>query len=276
MTTDADDTSDREARERAAARSRSNEVWRAIEESERAAARLFWPSPIIERLLWQVCGAWETVIEEARFFHYVLDEDPPTAPPFPRPDGENVARDLRRIGRKLNLRLPRDDAWTDECKRAKTMRDDLGHMLHFLSITGETPEQSVTIRRVPYKEPDEMSTDGTWARHNRKDVTITETEAREVLAGLKYVNDSIFALRKFGMEFAAWTDNHDTREVLGIMPWWLEDWGPEPGQPGWKVPTMGELRSIPQHEFIASLPESMRPVDWPLDDGSHATEEPYE
>lgn len=31
---------------------------RQIEANHRAAERLFVPSPVVERLLWQVCGAW--------------------------------------------------------------------------------------------------------------------------------------------------------------------------------------------------------------------------
>ncbi|MGV9858530.1 hypothetical protein ACWDTD_07740 [Gordonia sp. NPDC003425] len=239
-------------------------IWRHVQANEHAAARLFWPSPIIERLLWQVCGAWETVIEEVRFFHYALKEEPPTKPPFVYPDGENVARDLRRIAAKLNLRLPSDTIWTDECKRAKSMRDDLGHMLHFTDISGETPNQSVTIRRVPYREPDEMRVDSGWAMHRRKTVTITEPQAREVLAGLKCVNDSIFALRKFGGEFASWSDDETIYEVLGLLRWWLDDWGPAPGQPGWTVPTMRQLRIVPQTEYFETLPEEQRPTDFPL------------
>ncbi|WP_341267133.1 hypothetical protein [Gordonia malaquae] len=254
-------------------------IWRQVEANEHAAARLFWPSPIIERLLWQVCGAWETVIEEVRFFRYVIAENPPTEPPFVHPDGDNVARDLRRIARWLNIRLPSETEWTAECKRAKAMRDDLGHMLHFTDISGETPSQSVTIRRVPYREPDEMRVEkGSvgrwdhetqtyvperetgWAFHNRKTVTITEGEAREVLAGLKYVNDCIFALRKFGMQFAVYGDSNKIGDVLGILPWWLDDWGPRPGEDGWTVPTMRQLRVIPQHDYIETLPESQRPV----------------
>ncbi|QKT13236.1 hypothetical protein [Rhodococcus sp. W8901] len=145
---------------------------RQIEANHRAAERLFVPSLVVERLLWQVCGAWETVIEEVRFFHYALAEEPPTEPPFVHPDGENVARDMRRLARKLNLRLPANTMWTAECKRAKEMRDNLGHMLHFKSITGTTPDQTVTLLRVPFREPDEMSTDGGWAQHNRVTVTI--------------------------------------------------------------------------------------------------------
>lgn len=253
------------------------EIRRQIMAQQRAAEELFVPSPIIERLLWQVCGAWETVIEEVRFFHYVLDEDPPTEPPFPTPDGGRVAKDMRGFARRLNLRLPSNTIWTDECKRAKAMRDDLGHMLHFRSTSGETPDQVVTVLRVPYKESDEMSVStahvgrwdherktmtitgsGGWARHNRKTVTITERDARDVLAGLKYVKDSIFALRKFGMEFAIWPDGKSIDDVLRIMPWWLEEWG-QPGEPGWSVPTMSQLRVRPQPEFIESLPPSQRP-----------------
>lgn len=58
-----------------------DEIHSQIEANRRAAERLFVPSPVIERLQWQVCGAWETVIEEVRFFHYALAEDPPTDPP---------------------------------------------------------------------------------------------------------------------------------------------------------------------------------------------------
>lgn len=239
--------------------SETDEIRRTIEANRRAAERLFVPSPIIERLLWQVCGAWETVIEEVRFLHYALAEEPPTRPPFVHPDGENVARDMRRIARKINLRLPNDTLWTAECKRAKAMRDNLGHMLHFKSIEGTTPEQAVTLLRVPFREPDEMSRDGGWVQHRRTTVTITEQEAREVLADLRYVRDSLFALRKFGLEFSHWSDDRSTRSVLGLMMWWLDDWGPEPGEPGWAYPAMGQLRIRPKAEFDASLPPSMRP-----------------
>lgn len=237
----------------------ADEVRRTIQANQRASEGVFIPSPIIERLLWQVCGAWETVIEEVRFFHYILKEDPPTEPPFVYPDGENVARDMRRIAKKLNLRLPSDTIWTSECKSAKAMRDDLGHMLHFKAIVGETPDQTVTLLRVPYKEPDEMSTDGCWARHNRRTVTITEREAREVLAGLSYVRDSLFALRKFGVAFNTWPDDRKIDNVLQLLRWWLDEWGPQPGASGWKYPTMRQLRILPKAEYDASLPPSMRP-----------------
>lgn len=253
---------------------------RQIEESQRVAEEWFdEPSTDVYRLLWQVCGAWETVIEEVRFFQYVIAENPPTEPPFVYPDGGTVAKDLRRIARWLNLRLPSETEWTTECKRAKAMRDDLGHMLHFRSVTGESPNQVVTLLRVPFWEPDEMRVEkGSvgrwdhesqtyvperetgWAFHNRKTVTITEAEAREVLAGLRYVKACIFALRKFGMQFAVWGDSKDIEYVLRILPWWLDDWGPRPGEDGWTVPTMRQLREIPQHEYIESLPESQRPV----------------
>ncbi|ORL76406.1 hypothetical protein [Prescottella equi] len=239
--------------------SEADETRRTIEANRLAAERLFVPSPIIERLLWQVCGAWETVIEEVRFLHYVLAEEPPTKPPFVHPDGENVARDMRRVARKINLRLPDDTLWTAECKRAKAMRDNLGHMLHFKSIEGTTPEQVVTLLRVPFREPDEMSRDGGWVLHRRTTVTITEQEAREVLTDLRYVRDSLFALRKFGVEFSGWSDDRSTDSVLGLMMWWLDDWGPEPGEPGWACPTMGQMRIRPKAEYDASLPPSMRP-----------------
>ncbi|MGY1870710.1 hypothetical protein [Nocardia gipuzkoensis] len=83
-----------------------DEVRKTIEANQRAADRLWVPSSVIERLLWQVCGAWETVIEQVRFFHYVLHENPPIEPPFPHPDGENVARDMRRIAKKTNFGCP--------------------------------------------------------------------------------------------------------------------------------------------------------------------------
>ena len=257
-----------------------DEFERQIEASERVADEWFSePSTEICRLLWQVCGAWETVIEEVRFLRYNIAENPPTEPPFFYPDGEHIARDLRRVARKLNLRLPSKTEWTDECKRAKSMRDDLGHLLQFTSVTGQSPNQSVTVLRVPYWEPNEMTVtmggiglwdeesqtsvtthEARWAIHNRKTVTITEAEAREVLAGLKYVKACIFALRKFGMQFAVWGDTKDVGYVLGILPWWLDDWGPRPGENGWTVPTMRQLRTIPQHDYIESLPESQRPL----------------
>ncbi|MFD6677664.1 hypothetical protein ACFWDA_25305 [Rhodococcus zopfii] len=238
-----------------------DEGMRRIEENERAKERLFIPSPDITYLLWQVCGAWETVIEEVRFLHYTLSEEPPTVAPFVYPDGENVAKDMRKIARKVNLRLPSDTIWSAECKRAKEMRDHLGHMLHFKSIKGTSPDQTVELSRVPYRQPDEMSTDGGWARHLRITITITEQEAREVLADLRYVNDSLFALRKFGMEFNTWADSHSIDSVMRLLTWWVDDWGPEPqhGDTDWVRPTMGQLRIRPKAEFDASLPPSMRP-----------------
>ncbi len=230
-----------------------------FEANKRAADRLWMPSQNIDRLLWQVCGAWETVIEEVRFFHYALHENPPTEPPLPRPDGENVARDMRRIARKINLRLPSDTIWTAECKRAKEMRDNLGHMLHFKSVDGAPPDQSVTLLRVPYREVDEMRTSNGWAMHRRREVTITAQDARDVLAGLEYVKDCLFALRKFGVEFAVWPDSRSIDSVLPIMPWWLDDWGPEPGEEGWIAPAMRQLRIRPKAEFDASIPPHMRP-----------------
>lgn len=263
MTTGTDSAHDHDGTEKTGGRATPDDIRREIMEQQRIAEAWFDdPSSDVYRLLWQVCGAWETVIEEVRFFHYVLDENPPTEPPFPHPDGENVARDLRRIARKLNLRLPSNTIWTDECKRAKSMRDDLGHMLHFTAVTGDRPNQAVEVLRVPYKEPDEMTTDGNWARHNRKKVTITQADARDVLAGLKFVKTSIFALRKFGVEFNIWPDTEDIEYVLRIMPWWLNDWG-QPGDPGWTVPTMRQLRVVPQAEYIEALPESQQPEDWP-------------
>lgn len=228
----------------------------------RAAERaVFEPSPVIEHLLWQVCGAWETIVEQVRFFRYVVAETTPTEAPFVEPDGARLPRHLRRIACDLNLRLPSRSEWTAECKAAKSMRDDLGHMLHFKSIEGTTPDQVVALLRVPYREPDEMTTsdDGHWATHNRKTVVITEQDARAVLAGLKYVNDSIFALRKFGMEFAVRPDDMSTGDVLPILPWWLDDWGPKPGEPDWNPPTMGQLRLRPKAEYDASLPPERRP-----------------
>jgi len=65
-------------------------------------------------------------------------------------------------------------------------------------MEGSTPNQAVTLLRVRFREPDEMSTSGGWARHNRTTVTITERDAREVLAGLRYVRDCLSAFRNFG------------------------------------------------------------------------------
>lgn len=236
-----------------------DDVRRASQANQRAAENAFIPSPDLSRLLWQVCGAWETVIEDVRFLQYTLKEAPPTDPPFVHPDGENVARNMRRIAKKINLRLPSDTIWTDQCKRAKTMRDHLGHMLRFTSFEGITPNQSATLLRVAYREADEMSTDSGWATHQRITVTITEQEAREVLADLKYVHDSLFALRKFGVGFATWPDTRSTEPVITLTRWWLDDWGPKPGEVGWTAPTMGQLRIRPKAEFDASLPPSMRP-----------------
>lgn len=235
------------------------EIRREIQANELAAEQVFIPSTVIEHLLWQVCGAWETVVEKVRFLHYTLAEDPPTDPPFIRPDGENIARDMRRIAKKINLRLPSDTIWTTECKRAKAMRDHLGHMLHFKSIEGTSPNQIVTLLRVPYREPDEMTHSDGWARHNRRTVVITEQDAREALDGLQYVNESIFALHKFGVAFAVWPDDRSIEDVLSIMRWWLDDWGPEPGEPGWTYPTMRQVRILPKVEFDATLPPENRP-----------------
>ncbi|MGW4716618.1 hypothetical protein [Nocardia sp. NPDC004260] len=104
-----------------------------------------------------------------------------------------------------------------------------------------------------------MSHSGGRAGHNRCTVTSTEPEAREVLAGLDYVHDCIFALRKFGMQFATWPDSRSIESVLSLMRWWVDDWGPEPGQPGWSCPTIGQIRIRPKAEFDASLPPGMRP-----------------
>ncbi|MFE3797263.1 hypothetical protein [Nocardia tengchongensis] len=232
------------------------EILRRIQENQDAAAQLFIPSPVIEHLLWQVCGAWETVVGQVRFFRYVVAENPP---PFIYPNGDQVAHNLRTIAKGINLRLPSDTIWTPECTRAKAMRDNLGHMLHFKSIDGTPPEQSVTLLRVPFKDPDEMTIRSGWAFHSRLSVTITAQEAREVLEGLKYVNDCIFSMRKFGMEFAIWPDTRSVESVCRILPWWLDDWGPKPEQPGWAWPTMRQLRIQPKAEFDASLPEGMRP-----------------
>ncbi|MFT4043817.1 MAG: hypothetical protein QM673_11715 [Gordonia sp. (in: high G+C Gram-positive bacteria)] len=151
MTTDTDDTAPNNAIPRPA------DMLRRIEDNQRVADEwLDAPSNDIYRLLWQVCGAWETVIEEVRFFRYVIEENPPTEPPFVHPSGGTVAKDLRRIAKWLNLRLPSETEWSRECKRAKVMRDDLGHMLHFRSVTGESPNQVVTLLRVPFCEPNEM------------------------------------------------------------------------------------------------------------------------
>ncbi|WP_032406681.1 hypothetical protein [Rhodococcoides fascians] len=237
----------------------ADEVRRTIEANQRAEQLLFVPSPVFERLLWQVSGAWETAIEEIRFLRYATAETPPTTAPFVHPDGENVARDMRRMAKNLNLVLPNDTMWTDEVKRAKAMRDDLGHMLHFKSMEGVTPNQTATILRVAYKEPDEMSTDGGWARHERRTVTITEQDARAVLAGLQYVNRGLFALRKFGVEFSTWPDDRSVKDVLAILPWWVDAWGSQLRDEGWTAPAMRQLRIRPKAEFDASLPPEMRP-----------------
>lgn len=237
----------------------ADQVRRTIQANERAARSLFVLSRVFERLLWQVTGAWETVIEEVRFLRYVIAETPPTAVPFVFPDGDNVARDMRRTAKQLNLVLPSDTMWSDECKRAKAMRDDLGHMLHFKSMEGVSPDQTATLLRVAFREPDEMSTDGGLARHERRTVTITESDAREVLAGLKYVNDSLFGLRKFGIEFSNWPDARSTESVLPILPWWVDTWGPKPPVEGWMAPTMRQLRNQTKVDFDASLPFHMRP-----------------
>ncbi|WP_135042104.1 hypothetical protein [Rhodococcus sp. 1R11] len=237
----------------------ANEVRRTIEANERAAQLLFVPSPVFERLLWQVSGAWETAIEEVRFLRYATAETQPTAAPFFHPDGDNVARDMRRICKTLNLALPDDAMWTAECRRAKEMRDNLGHMLHIKSITGVTPDQTATILRVAFREPDEMSTDSGWARHERRAVTITEAEAREVLEDLKYVNKSLFYIRKFGMEFSHWPDGRSIDSVLSLLQWWDDSWGPKPGNTGWTAPSMRQLRIRPKTEFDASLPPEIRP-----------------
>lgn len=214
---------------------------------------------MIEHLLWQVSGAWETVIEHVRLFQYALRDPPPTKPPFVHPDGAKVAPGMRRIAKKINLRLPNDTIWTDECTRAKTMRDNLGHMLHFKSIEGTSPNQSVTLLRVAYQEPDEMKSDAGYAMHKRREVTIIEQDARTMLAELHYVYRSVRALHKFGVEFSTWPDSRSTDSVIELLPWWIDDWGPKSGEDGWTAPTMRQLRIAPKVEFDASLPEDMRP-----------------
>jgi hypothetical protein len=139
------------------------------------------------------------------------------------------------------------------------MRDNLGHMLHFKSIEGTSPNQSVTLLRVSYREPDEMRTDAGYAMHRRHEVTITEQDARTMLTELHYVFRSIRALHKFGVEFAIWPDTKSIDDVVELMPWWLDDWGPQPGEEGWTAPTMGQLRIVPKAKFDASLPPHMRP-----------------
>ncbi|MBF6161046.1 hypothetical protein [Nocardia cyriacigeorgica] len=251
-----------------------NEVYNRIMANKKVEEQWWVPSPDIYLLLWQVCGAWETVVEHVRGLKYALKETPPTEAPFVWPDSKKVASDMRRLAKDVNLRLPSNTFWNEECDRARTMRDNLGHMLHFRSVEGQPPNQVVTVLRVPYFEPDEMSVRGNEpielkpgekdnrmkvAVHNRVTVTITAQDAREVLAGLEYVHSCIFAIRKFGIEFATWPDGRSTESVLELMRWWLDDWGPKPGEDGWAAPTMGQLRIRPKAEFDASLPEGNRP-----------------
>ena len=232
---------------------------RKIEANERAAADLWVPSPMIEHLLWQVCGAWETVVEKVRLFNYSLEETPPTTAPFVSPEGGTVARDMRRIARRVNLRLPGNSMWTDECERAKTMRDHLGHMLHFKSIDGTAPNQVVTLSRVPFREPDEMSTSGGMAMHRRIEITITAEDARGVLDDLSDVDKCIGALHKFGVQFNTRPDTWRIGAAADLLPWWLSDWGPIPDAPGYVEPTMRKLRIQPKADFDASLPPGLHP-----------------
>lgn len=251
-----------------------DEVWKTIEANQRAKDSLWKPSPVIEHLLWQVCGAWETVVEQVRGLKYSLKEIPPTKVPFVYPKSDEVAHDMRGIAEDVNLRLPSNAIWTEECERAKTMRDHLGHMLHFKSIDGKAPNQSVTVARVPWHAPDEMSIVGEeerdfepgevdmrmkLAKHRRIEVTVTAEDARAVLKDLKYVYDCARALEKFGVQFNTWPDTKSLGEAVKLLPWWMDDWGPKPGEDGWSAPTMRLLRIAPKAEFDASLPESVRP-----------------
>lgn len=251
-----------------------DEVSSQIEANQRARDELWEPSPNIEHLLWQVCGAWETVVEQVRGLKYSLCQRPPTEPPFIRPQAARVHKDMRKLAKAVNLRLPNDSNWAEECERARAIRNHLGHMLHFKAIEGEPPDQVVRLSRVPYFEPDELSIHGEEeqdlepgeddnrmevAAHKRIEVTITADEARVVLADLKRVYNCIRAIERFGIQFNTWPDSKPVGDALDLLPWWCAEWGPERGEDGWSMPAMRDLRRVPKVDFDASLPEKMRP-----------------
>ncbi|MBY6675324.1 hypothetical protein HQ314_00140 [Rhodococcus sp. BP-332] len=237
-----------------------DEIRRKIEANERAADNLFVPSPTIERLLWQVVGGCETVVQETRALLYVNERVPSVGPDFTTVDPVKLPSKIRAAARQVNMRLPSKEIWTPEWKRAIAMRHDLAHMLHIAATEGTTPEQAVTIVRTAYKAPDEMTTDPTGlTRHRRVTVTITEREARVALEGLAFIHRCIDGLHRFGIRFATWQDDRSIESVLHVLPWWLSDWGPHPGESGWTAPTMRQLRIRPKAEFDASLPPDMRP-----------------
>ncbi|WP_280244255.1 hypothetical protein [Nocardia abscessus] len=201
-----------------------DQIHKQIEENKRVEAEAFQPTEVLELLMLRVLGCWEHVVEDVRFFKYVVGEDP-DAVVFP--DAENVAKDMRRIARKLNLRLP-EGYWTKECDEVRQIRNDLGHMLHIVSIEGEAPHRSVTFRRVPYRQPDEMTMDQNWAKHRRITVTQTEQQLIQAIHTLRWLKESVFALRKFGMEFSHWPNEKPLDITISLLQWWLPEWG-EPG-----------------------------------------------
>lgn len=194
------------------------------------------PSPVIERLMWQVAGGWEQVAEEVRFFNYLVKDEPDAIVLANR---DKVAKDMRRIARRFGLRIP--EGWTEKCKSVQEIRNNLGHMLYIVSIDGEAPNRSVSFRRVPYLEPGEMKTEGGWISHNRVLTTYTERELVQALADLRWLKDCLFALRKFGHEFADWRDDRSITQVSRILPWWLPEWG----EPGSRELFMRDLRVQP-------------------------------
>lgn len=210
-------------------------IYNHIEENQRIAKAAFYPSQVIERTMLQVMGGWEHVVEEVRFLKYVI-QDIPEKPTMP--DYDNPARDMRRLCRTLKLRVP-DTFWTAECKAIQQMRNDLGHMLHITAVEGDAPNRSVTFLRVPYRQPDEMTMVEGWARHGRIKVTQTEQQLIEALTNLRWLRDSCFAIRKFGMEFGDWADDRSIESVAGILPWWLPEWG----EPGCRELFMRDLRA---------------------------------
>lgn len=248
-----------------------DEVLRTIKANQRAAEELWEPSPIIDHLLWQVCGGWETLVELVRGLKYTLLETPP---PFVNPAAKSVHKDMRKLAREVNLRLPSDTIWTTECDRARTMRHNLGHMLHFKSIDRKPPNPSVTLARVAYGDSDEMSVRGEEERnfepgeadmrmkfsaHRRIEVTITADEARAVLKDIEDVHRCARAIYVFGIERRHWPDTKPLGQAAYQLPWWCEEWGPRPGDGGWKMPTMRQVRIVPKAEFDASLSEGTRP-----------------
>ncbi|MGW5514621.1 hypothetical protein [Nocardia africana] len=208
-------------------------IRRQIEENQRLEEEAFEPTDVLELLMLRVLGCWEHVVEDVRFLNYVVKDEPKAVI---YPNAKDVAKDMRRNGRKLNLRLP-EDIWTADCDKVREIRNDLGHMLHILSVEGESPNRVITFRRVPYMTPDEMTMDDNWARHGRIKVTQTEQQLRDALKTMRHLKDSVFALRKFGIEFNHWPNTRPLGTTVRLLKWWMPEWD-ELG----RELTMGDVR----------------------------------